>query len=405
MIYLGILGHSHARRLLRHWHISESYTPSGLPGHTHILAYMHINPSDDTHYSHIPINNPHINAILMTWGDNDIDQPGDTISTGITYDIVRSLIALLLFFNSRNVPVFIIPPLPRSTPSLTSHPHYTTAVIYINRSLARHITDLRIPYSPLISPPSLTMSPDGIHPSTQAYEKLRQTSITHINTQLHSLRLQGITQLRSTTPLLPTPNITPSAVIYLPTLPTYISRARTTTVVTSAAIAAAPTVATPSTSSVVRRTRAMPTNSPLTSPYVTAGTSALTSHKRRRLITSLTTLPTIHEIVTPALTQSPITSTRTCPLDSFSTSLALPPPVRDPEPPSPIIIHPRRRGSSTIGQLISSVSGRTTTHVDTPHTSMSSQTAHASTSTRQITTSHRSCLFIARGRLSSISKR
>ena len=116
MIYLGLIGHSHIRRLLRHWHPTASMRTIGLPGHTHLLQYMHINPSDATHYRHITNNHPHMTAILIAWGDNDIDQPGETISNGITYDIVRSLISLLLFFIHSNISVFIIPPLPRPTP-------------------------------------------------------------------------------------------------------------------------------------------------------------------------------------------------------------------------------------------------------------------------------------------------
>ena len=109
---------------------------------------MHINPTDGTHYQYIMVNHPHINAILIAWGDNDIDQPGQTINSRITYDIVRSLISLLLFFIHHNVAVFIVPPLPRTTPSLTYHPSYTNATIHITSSLARHIAELRIPYSP-----------------------------------------------------------------------------------------------------------------------------------------------------------------------------------------------------------------------------------------------------------------
>ena len=95
MIYLGLLGHSHVQRLLRHWHRTDTYTPIGQRGHTHNLAYIHINPTDGTHYQYIMVNHPHINAILIAWGDNDIDQPGQTINSGITYNIVRSLISLL----------------------------------------------------------------------------------------------------------------------------------------------------------------------------------------------------------------------------------------------------------------------------------------------------------------------
>ena len=91
MIYLGLLGHSHIRRLLRHWHPNDNIWPIGLPGHTHLLQYMHNDITDDSHYTHIISNHPHLGAILIAWGDNEMDQPGDTIKNGITYDIVHSL--------------------------------------------------------------------------------------------------------------------------------------------------------------------------------------------------------------------------------------------------------------------------------------------------------------------------
>ena len=195
MWYIGILGHSHARKLHRYWYRTTNITPIGLPGHKHILAYMHTPPTQETHYSHITVKHPHINTILISWGDNDIDQPGETIKLGITRDIVQSLIYLILFFAQQNIPVFIIPPLPRKTPSLTTHVNYTAAAMYITHWLARYINDLRIPYSPIISLPSLAMSRDGIHPTFQAYENLRTTIIRHMQLEQQSLRQRGITQL------------------------------------------------------------------------------------------------------------------------------------------------------------------------------------------------------------------
>ena len=171
MIYLGLLGHSHSRRLLRHWHPDDNFWPMGLPGHTHILQYMHNDITDETHYTHITTNHPHLGAILITWGDNDIDQPGDTINDRVTLDIVRSLISLLLFFVHHNIAVFIIPPLTRSIPSLTTSQHYRTAATYITHALVRYITDLKLPYTPLISLPSLSMADDGIHLTHQIHMK------------------------------------------------------------------------------------------------------------------------------------------------------------------------------------------------------------------------------------------
>ena len=263
MFYLGFLGHSHIRRLHRHWHPTDTMRVIWLPGHSRLLQYMHIPPTDAAHYSLITTNHPHMTVILISWGDNDFDQPGDTISSGITYDIARSLISLLLYFIYQNITVFILPPLPRTTPSLTTHPRYTSAAMYISQSLARQIADLRIPYSPLISPPSLAMSVDGIHFTTQAYENLRLAIIRHISTQRQHLQSQGITVLRSSTPLLPTPNTPPDVIIYLPSLPNYVNHRDNRVTFTTSAIAT--TTTTPTTS----------ISTPLSSPSTYSGTSTL----------------------------------------------------------------------------------------------------------------------------------
>ena len=137
---------------------------------------MYTDTNDETHYTNLSENHPHMNAILMSWGDNDIDQPGETVNNRITYDIVRSLITLSLFFLQYHIAVFILPPLPRTTPSLTTHQLYTTAAINITHSLFRHISDLRIPYTPMISLPSLSLAEDGVHFTTHSYHILRTTN-------------------------------------------------------------------------------------------------------------------------------------------------------------------------------------------------------------------------------------
>ena len=80
------------------------------------------------------------------------------------------------------------------------------------------------------------MADDGVHLTSDSYETLRTAIISHMNTQHHYMHQQGVSQLRSNTPLLRTPNMTPSEIIYLPTLPTYVNHrttASTTTIPTA----------------------------------------------------------------------------------------------------------------------------------------------------------------------------
>ena len=455
MIYIGLIGHSHIQRLHRHWHHTEHMRTVGLPRHTHLLQYMHTDPSDPTHYRHITINHPYMTTILISWGDNDIDQPGETISNGITYDIIRSLISLLLHFIHNNVTAFIIPPLPRPTPSLTTPQLYRTAALNITHTLARHINDLRIPYTPLINLPALTIAEDGVHPTFHSYEALRTTIITHIHTQYHGMQLLGINHPRTTTPLLPTPpNITPSETIYLPTLPTYInhrSRQNTTTttsITTTTTFASCTTTATTSgitqTSALalpppirnnpshihpiqIRRTQlsqqhspiyTTATNTPLTTPCIPSEASTLAPlpqihrsvhirrYRRHRVNPPYTTLSTIHEDNTE---------------DSADTLYALPPPLRDPEPS-----HRRHRTTRSHTPSNASQASHNNSSITTPH-SLHNTTLHttatASSQTCPITTLHTSltttntvtvtnttprrntCTFISRGLLSSVTKR
>ena len=253
----------------------------------------------------------------------------------------------------------------------------------------------------MIPLPSLAMSVDGIHPTTQAYDRLRQNIISHINTQLQSLRQLGHTQLRSTTPLLPTPNVTPSNIIYLPTLPNYvdhrnrnlayqpttasaatsITTPNTTTAAATANFSTAinvstysfsmATAATPHTTSAIRPTLAIPSNTPSTS-HRSSGSSFIFSGHRAPAPTPRNTEP-----LPPHTFHSELTNPR----------------------------HKKRR--ITAPPTLPTIWEATTQHKNCQFIykgRLASFTPVTPTPT-PITTQHKNCLFRHRGHLSSISKR
>ena len=156
-INLGLLGHSHTRYLHRH-SVHPNIHTTLLPGHSFILPTFYTSPTDITHYINIPHAHPHLDAILISWGDNEIDQPGHTISNGIANAIIDSLTELLLFFTQNNIPTFILPPLPCPIPTFAQTHDYNTARHFIRPRLQNTIANLHFNYEPLITLPDLTFN-------------------------------------------------------------------------------------------------------------------------------------------------------------------------------------------------------------------------------------------------------
>ena len=95
-INLGLLGHSHTTHSHRHPLHPYIHTIL-LPGQSFMLPTLHIPPTEPTHYTHIPHEHPHLDAILISWRDNEIDQPGPIISNGIANTIILALMEITLF--------------------------------------------------------------------------------------------------------------------------------------------------------------------------------------------------------------------------------------------------------------------------------------------------------------------
>ena len=143
-----------------------------------------------------------LDAIIIFAGGNDIDSTkSHTLSK-----LIDAFTDTIILAHKQNIPTFIIPITPRSTPRhKTEHEFYNLAKHTMIR-LIHNIQLLNLTYKPIIDISTLTLTlTDGIHPNKASYEAIARLTFRHISQELFYLEQNNSILRNPTAALLPTP--------------------------------------------------------------------------------------------------------------------------------------------------------------------------------------------------------